>query len=67
MRVLAASGDAPAALASYRDYCVRLREEMNVEPDEETAGLYQRLEEGGYFVGCGCVVFNGHALSVSPA
>jgi predicted ATPase/DNA-binding SARP family transcriptional activator len=43
MRVLSASGDAPAALASYRDYRLLLREEMNVEPDEETVGQYQQI------------------------
>lgn len=45
MRVLAASGDAPAALASYRDYRLLLRQEMNVDPDEETVGLYQKARE----------------------
>ncbi len=45
MRVLAASGEVPAALASYRDYRLLLREEMNVDPDEETVGLYQQIRE----------------------
>jgi predicted ATPase/DNA-binding SARP family transcriptional activator len=45
MRVLAASGDAPAALSAYRDYRIFLREEMNVEPDAETAGLYQQIRQ----------------------
>jgi predicted ATPase/DNA-binding SARP family transcriptional activator len=45
MRVLSASGDAPTALSSYRDYRILLREEMNVEPDEETVGLYQQIRQ----------------------
>lgn len=45
MRVLAASGDAPAALNCYREYRLRLREIMNVEPDEETVRLYQQIRE----------------------
>lgn len=43
MRVLAASGDVPAALYAFREYRVRLREEMNVEPDEETVRLFQQI------------------------
>src|SRR5262249_32622446 len=42
---LAASGDSPAAHHSYREYRTRLREEMNVEPDAETAALYQQIRE----------------------
>ncbi|HLK60485.1 MAG TPA: BTAD domain-containing putative transcriptional regulator, partial [Chthonomonadaceae bacterium] len=45
MRVLAASGDTPAALSSYREYRVLLREEMNVEPDAETVRLYQQIRQ----------------------
>jgi predicted ATPase/DNA-binding SARP family transcriptional activator len=45
MRILASTGDAPAALYSYRQYRVRLREEMNVEPDQETVGLYQEIRD----------------------
>lgn len=43
MRALAASGDAPAALHSYREYRVRLRDELNVDPDKETSQLYQEI------------------------
>jgi predicted ATPase len=43
MRVLAASGDAPAALSAYREYRLLLRQEMNVEPDAETISLYQQI------------------------
>jgi predicted ATPase/DNA-binding SARP family transcriptional activator len=45
MRVLAASGDTPAALTCYRDYRLLLRQEMNVEPDEETVKLYQQIRD----------------------
>lgn len=45
MRVLAASGDTPAALAAYREYRVLLREQMNVEPDPETVRLYQHIRK----------------------
>lgn len=47
MRVLAASGDKPAALLSYRDYRFRLRHEMNVEPDEDTTRLFQHIRTVG--------------------
>lgn len=47
MRVLAASGDTPAALLTYRDYRLRLRREMNVEPDEETTRLFQQIRSAG--------------------
>lgn len=46
MRVLAANGDTPAALTSYRDYRLLLRREMNVEPDDETVGLYRQIRDG---------------------
>src|SRR5579871_5055398 len=45
MRVLAASGDAPAALASYREYRLLLHEEMNIDPDTETFRLYEQIRE----------------------
>lgn len=47
MRVQAASGDIPAALISYRDYRLRLRQEANLEPDVETQRLYQEIREQG--------------------
>jgi predicted ATPase/DNA-binding SARP family transcriptional activator/Tfp pilus assembly protein PilF len=57
MRVLAASGDMPAALMAYRDYRLRLRKEMNLEPDAETVRLYQEIRdavrEGGRLAGIG--------------
>ncbi|MCW3094389.1 MAG: transcriptional regulator, LuxR family [Chthonomonadaceae bacterium] len=45
MRVLAAAGDAPAALAAYREYRGLLREQMNIEPDPETVQLYQQIRQ----------------------
>jgi len=45
MRVLAACGDSPAALASYRAYHLLLHEQMNVEPDEETVRLYRQISQ----------------------
>lgn len=45
MRVLAASGDTPAALAIYREYRLLLREAMNVDPDPETVRLYQQIRQ----------------------
>jgi len=47
MRVLAATGDTPAALFVYREYRLRLRREMNTEPDAETTGLYQQIRQPG--------------------
>jgi predicted ATPase/DNA-binding SARP family transcriptional activator len=43
MRVLADSGDAPAALIAYREHRIRLHREMNVEPDEKTTRLFQQI------------------------
>src|SRR5207302_3640184 len=43
MRVLAASGDAPAALLAYREYRLRLHRELNVEPDADTVRLFQQI------------------------
>src|SRR5437868_2247008 len=39
MRVLAASGDTPAALMAYREYRLRLHREMNAEADADTVRL----------------------------
>ncbi len=47
MRVLAASGDTPAALMTYREYRLRLRQEMNIEPDAETTRLFQQIRAAG--------------------
>jgi DNA-binding SARP family transcriptional activator len=43
MRILAASGDAPAALLAYREYRDRLHREMSGEPDVETTRLFQEI------------------------
>jgi predicted ATPase/DNA-binding SARP family transcriptional activator/Tfp pilus assembly protein PilF len=53
MQALAASGDLPAALLSYREYRLRLHREMNLEPDPETARLYRELRAGGHRRGPG--------------
>jgi predicted ATPase/DNA-binding SARP family transcriptional activator len=45
MRILAASGDHPAALLTYREHRLRLHREMNLEPDAETQALFRRLRE----------------------
>ncbi len=45
MRVLAATGDTPAALFVYREYRLHLRREMNLEPDAETLQLYQQIRQ----------------------
>jgi predicted ATPase/Tfp pilus assembly protein PilF len=45
MRVLSASGDTPAALSAYREYRLLLREQMNIEPDQETIQLYQQIRQ----------------------
>src|SRR5579871_3937847 len=47
MRVLAASGDTPAALLAYREHRLRLRREMNVEPDAETTRLFRQIRAAG--------------------
>jgi DNA-binding SARP family transcriptional activator len=46
MQALAASGDLPAALLSYREYRLRLHREMNLEPDPETTRLFRELRSG---------------------
>jgi predicted ATPase/DNA-binding SARP family transcriptional activator len=46
MRALAASGDLPAALLSYREYRLRLHREMSLEPDPETTRLFRELQAG---------------------
>jgi predicted ATPase/DNA-binding SARP family transcriptional activator len=47
MRALAAQGDTPAALHTYREYRLRLHREMNAEPDDETARLFQQIRAEG--------------------
>jgi DNA-binding SARP family transcriptional activator len=46
MEVLAASGDRPAALLTYREHRLRLHRELNVEPVPETTQLFQELRAG---------------------
>jgi DNA-binding SARP family transcriptional activator len=46
MQALAASGDRPAALLSYREYRLRLHREMHLEPDPETTRLFRELQAG---------------------
>src|SRR5947209_5152419 len=46
MQALAASGELPTALLSFRDYRLRLHQEMNLEPDPETTRLFQELQAG---------------------
>ena len=43
MRVLAAAGDTPAALMTYRDHRVRLHDEANAEPDTETTRAFREF------------------------
>lgn len=45
MRILAASGDTPAALLTYRNFRIRLEREMSLQPDIETSELYRKLRE----------------------
>jgi predicted ATPase/DNA-binding SARP family transcriptional activator len=45
IRLLAAGGDLPAALLTYREHRLRLHREMNLEPDGETQTLFRRLRE----------------------
>ncbi len=47
MQVLAASGDTPAAQMAYREHRLRLRREMNLEPDAETTRLFQQIRATG--------------------
>jgi DNA-binding SARP family transcriptional activator/tetratricopeptide (TPR) repeat protein len=48
MRILALSGKRSAALAQF-EVCRRaLKDELDVEPDRETAALYRRIREGSY-------------------
>ena len=53
MQALAASGDLPAALLSYREYRLRLHREMNLEPDPETTRLFRELQAGRRGAGAG--------------
>jgi len=43
MRLYAAAGDRPQALRTYHTCATTLRRELGVDPDFETAALYQRL------------------------
>ncbi len=43
MRILAASGEAPTALLTYREHRLRLHREMNIEPDTETTCLFREI------------------------
>jgi non-specific serine/threonine protein kinase len=45
IRLLADSGDLPAALLAYREHRLRLHREMNLEPDGETQALFRQLRE----------------------
>jgi predicted ATPase/DNA-binding SARP family transcriptional activator len=45
MRALALGGDRTAALAQYEVCCRVLREELGVEPEEETQALYGRIRD----------------------
>lgn len=45
MRVMAAIGDVPAAQMLYREHRQRLREEMGIDPDEQTTQLFQQIRE----------------------
>jgi len=46
MRALALSGQRSAALAQYETCRDVLREELGVEPSEETSALYERIRDG---------------------
>lgn len=46
MRLLAASGQRSTALAHYERCCALLREELGVEPESETEGVYQAILQG---------------------
>jgi DNA-binding SARP family transcriptional activator/predicted ATPase len=46
MELLAADGNRSAALAQYESCRQALREELDVEPAEETVALYQRIRRG---------------------
>jgi predicted ATPase/DNA-binding SARP family transcriptional activator len=46
MEVLAARGDTPAAILTFREYRLRLHREMAVDPDPETTRLFQELRSG---------------------
>jgi predicted ATPase/DNA-binding SARP family transcriptional activator len=47
MQWLAAGGDLPAAVHTYREHRLRLYRELNAEPDPETTALFQTLRAGG--------------------
>jgi predicted ATPase/DNA-binding SARP family transcriptional activator len=52
MRLLARSGARSAALAQYEACRRALREELDVEPGEETTQLYERIRDGQDLTGC---------------
>jgi predicted ATPase/DNA-binding SARP family transcriptional activator len=45
MRLMAAGGDLPAALLTYREHRLRLHREMGLDPDGETQALFRRFRE----------------------
>jgi len=52
MHALALGGQRSAALAQYEACCRALREELDVEPAEETARLYEQIRDGQDLTGC---------------
>jgi predicted ATPase/DNA-binding SARP family transcriptional activator len=46
IRVLAAGGNHAAALLAYRTLCLRLRRELNTEPDPRTVALIEQVRGG---------------------
>lgn len=50
---LSGSGDRPGALQAYQGFSYRLREELGVEPEAETAELVERLRSGDALPGLG--------------
>src|SRR5262249_12717878 len=47
LRALAGQGDYAAAVQSYRELRLRLRSELNTEPDSETTAVFRGISEAG--------------------
>lgn len=48
MRSFAAKGQRGSALAAYEACCAVLRRELDVDPEEETSGLYEAIASGNW-------------------
>src|SRR5262249_45670333 len=67
MQVLAADGNAAAAITTYREYRLRLHREMGIEPDPETTHLFQELRYAARRTALHRPATPGSPASLAPA